>query len=108
MESWDLRTLDIEPHKPQVLLTAEEARAIVINLPSGEELQEHQTHEAAFLVVVDGEVDIEQDGGSTSGGPGLFAHFPANERRRVIAKADTRLLLVLGPWPGQGHPRRRT
>jgi quercetin dioxygenase-like cupin family protein len=106
MESWDLRTLDVEPHRPQVLMSADEARAILINLPGGEELQEHQTHEAGFLVVVDGEVELDQEGGSESGGPGFFAHFPANQRRRVAARSDARLLLILNPWPGAGHPSR--
>ena len=45
METWDIRTLPIEPHKPQVLRSDEETRAIAINLPAGEQLQEHQVHE---------------------------------------------------------------
>ena len=48
MEHWDLATLDVEPHKPQVLhSTRGEGRSIALHLPAGEELQDHQVHERA-------------------------------------------------------------
>ncbi len=37
MESWDIRSLAIEPHRPQVLRSDDEARAIAIRLRSGED-----------------------------------------------------------------------
>jgi quercetin dioxygenase-like cupin family protein len=107
MDSWDIAGLDVEPHRPQVLRSDDESRVIVINLPAGELLQEHQVHERAYLVVAAGEVEVESDGGSTSGGPGFLAHFPPNERHEVRAKQDARILLILAPWPGEGHPSRR-
>jgi quercetin dioxygenase-like cupin family protein len=106
MDSWDVLTATIEPHQPQVLRSDEETRAIAIMLPAGEELQEHQTHERAYLVVLDGEVEISADAENLIGATGLVAHFPPGERRSVRAKSDTRLLLVLSPWPGVGHPSR--
>ncbi len=109
MEHWDLSTLGVEPHKPQVLhSTRGEARSIALHLPAGEQLQDHQVHERAHLVVVAGEVEIEIDGGRTlTGGPGLLAVFDPNERHEVRARSDARLLLVLAPWPGRGHPGAR-
>jgi quercetin dioxygenase-like cupin family protein len=107
MESWDIRNLDIEAHHPVVLRSSDEARAIAIHLPGGEELQEHRTHEAAYVVVLDGAVEVEQDGRSTTGAAGFVAYFPAGENRRIMATSDARMLLVLGPWPGEGHPSRR-
>ena len=106
METWDVRSLDIEPHHPQVLRSDDETRAIAIRLPAGEQLQEHQVHERTYVVVLDGEVSISQDGQTVSGGAGLLAHFGPNERRTIQATSDARLLLVLAPWPGQGHPSR--
>lgn len=106
MECWDIRSLDLEPHHPKVLRSDEETRAIAIHLPAGEELQEHQVHERAYLLVVDGRVEISQDGGSASGGAGFVSHFKPNERRTVRALSDARLVLVLAPWPGIGHPSR--
>jgi quercetin dioxygenase-like cupin family protein len=107
MESWDIRSLDVEAHHPQVLRSDQETRAITISLPRGEELQEHQVHERAYLFVVDGEVEISHDGKSVSGGCGLLAHFEPNERRTVKAISDARIVLVLAPWPGVGHPSAR-
>lgn len=109
MESWDLNSLDIEPHQPQVLDSEDEGRAIVINLPTGEQLSEHQVHERAWLLVTDGEVEVSNsDGDSVTGSAGLLAIFDPNERHEVTAKSDARLLLVLSPWPGEGHPSNRT
>ena len=71
METWDIRSLEIEPHRPQVLRSDAETRAIAIHLPAGEELQEHQVHERAYLLVADGEIEVSDNGRSVSGGPGL-------------------------------------
>jgi quercetin dioxygenase-like cupin family protein len=104
MDAFDIRTLDIQPHKPVVLRSDDESRVIAINLPRGEVLQEHQVHERAFLVVSQGEIEIVQDGESTTAGPGSVAHFDPNERREVRATDDSRIVLILAPWPGKGHP----
>jgi redox-sensitive bicupin YhaK (pirin superfamily) len=104
MEHWDLRTLDVTPHHPKILHSARgEARSIAIQLPAGESLQEHEVHERAYLVVVDGEVEVN----SVAGGPGFTAVFDPHERHEVRATTDARLLLVLAPWPGDGHPGAR-
>ena len=107
METWDIRSLSIEPHQPKVLRSDAETRAIAIHLPAGEELQEHQVHERTYLLVAHGDIEISQNGRVESGGPGLLSHFEPNERRRVKAISDARLVLVLAPWPGVGHPSRR-
>ncbi|MDX6691110.1 MAG: hypothetical protein QOG15_2567 [Solirubrobacteraceae bacterium] len=39
MDSWDIRSLAIEPHHPQVLRSDDETRAIAILLPSGERVR---------------------------------------------------------------------
>jgi quercetin dioxygenase-like cupin family protein len=102
---WDLRSIDVEAHHPQVLQSEGEGRTIVIELPAGERLQEHQVHERAWLLVIDGEVEISQDGGeATAAGAGVLAVFEPNEAHEVRATADARLLLLLAPWPGAGHP----
>jgi quercetin dioxygenase-like cupin family protein len=106
MESWDIRSLDIEPHHPQVLRSDEEVRAIAIDLPSGEVLQEHQVHERAYLLVAEGEIEISHDGGRMTAGAGSLSHFEPNERRTVRALSNARIVLVLAPWPGIGHPSR--
>jgi redox-sensitive bicupin YhaK (pirin superfamily) len=104
MDTWDISSLDVQPHQPKVLDSEAEGRAIVIQLPAGERLQEHQVHERAWLAVISGAIEIAQGGDSVAGGPGLLAIFDPNERREVRATEDARLLLLLGPWPGVGHP----
>ena len=106
MQSWDIHSLDITPHRPEVLRSDDESRAIVVSLPAGEELQEHQVHERTYLTVASGEVEIDQDDTTVSGGPGLLAHFEPGERRTVRAVTDARIVLLLSPWPGVGHPSR--
>jgi quercetin dioxygenase-like cupin family protein len=107
METWDIRSLTIEPHRPQVLRSDEETRAIAILLPAGDELQEHQVHERAYLLVADGEIEVEQDGHRVTGGPGFLAHFGPGERHTVRAMSESRLVLALAPWPGAGHPSQK-
>jgi quercetin dioxygenase-like cupin family protein len=106
MESWDICSLSIEPHHPQVLRSDEESRAIAIRLPAGEELQEHQVHERTWLLVAGGEIEISTDAHKVTGGAGFLSHFAPNERRTVRALSDARVVLVLAPWPGVGHPSR--
>jgi quercetin dioxygenase-like cupin family protein len=108
VQHWDLRTLSVSPHEPLILDSRRgEARTVVINLPAGEALREHQVHERAHVVIVDGEVEIERDGETITGAAGLLAVFDPRERHEVRARSDARLLLVLAPWPGDGHPGAR-
>jgi quercetin dioxygenase-like cupin family protein len=108
MRSWDISTIDVQPRQPVVLDSEDEGRAIVINLPAGEQLAEHQVHERAWVLVISGSVRIDlPDGESVSGGTGLLAVFDPAERHEVSAVEDARVLLVLAPWPGKGHPRLR-
>lgn len=107
MRNWDLATIPVEPHAPQVLSTSADARSIVLRLPAGEKLQEHSVHEHTRLVVIAGEIEVRApDGTPTPAGPGHLFEFEPGERRTVAARAHSEalLLLVLSPWPGPGHP----
>ena len=110
MESWDLKTVEVEAHQPRILASADDARSILLRLPAGEELQEHEVHERARVIVVDGEVDVTtQNGeGSVSAGSGHLFEFDPGERRTIVARSEARLLMVLSPWPGDGHPGAMT
>jgi redox-sensitive bicupin YhaK (pirin superfamily) len=104
VEHWDLKALDVQPQQPQILDSKRgESRTIALRLRAGEGLAEHQVHERAHVVVIDGEVEI----GEVAGGPGLLAIFDPAERHEVRATSDALLLLVLAPWPGPGHPGAR-
>jgi quercetin dioxygenase-like cupin family protein len=106
MDTWDVVELDVQPHQPEILRSDEETRVIAIALPAGEQLQEHQVHERAYLMVASGEIEVEQGGNTVRGGPGFLAHFEPNERHEVRAATDAIVILLLSPWPGEGHPSR--
>ena len=110
MESWDLKTVEVEPHQPRILASADDARTILLNLPAGEEMQEHEVHERARVIVVDGDVEITTQNGAepTDAGAGHLFEFEPGERRTIVARSDARLLMVLSPWPGDGHPGAMT
>jgi quercetin dioxygenase-like cupin family protein len=109
MDSWDLKLLAWRPHNPDILFSTEEGRAVVLDLPAGEILQEHQVHESAWITVIDGEATITGHADQTIiARPGILVQFAPRERREVRALADSRLLLLLTPWPGPGHPGAMT
>jgi len=105
MRIWGLKSVEVEPRQPEILASAEDARTILLSLPAGEELQEHEVHERARLVVVDGEVEVRTPAGERhAASAGHLLEFDPGERRTIAARSDARLLLVLSPWPGDGHP----
>jgi quercetin dioxygenase-like cupin family protein len=109
MQSWDLKGMDVVAHQPEILSSAGDARAILLELPAGEELQEHEVHERARIVLIDGEVEVTTpDGAGVSGAPGHLFEFAPGERHTIVARSATRLLIVLSPWPGDGHPGAMT
>jgi len=109
MNSWDLGALEVEPRLPEVLSSGEAGRAILLELAAGESLADHQVHEQAWLLVISGEAQIGATAGeSITGGPGLLAEFAPGERHEVTATSGARLLLLLTPWPGEGHPGAMT
>jgi quercetin dioxygenase-like cupin family protein len=109
MNSWELRNLDLKPRLPEILSTTEAARAIVLDLEPDASLHEHEVHERTWLIVLDGEVEVStHEGERASGGPGLLVELSPGERNEVRASSKARLLLLLTPWPGPGHPGAMT
>lgn len=109
MKSWNLEALDLKPSLPEILSSTSEARAIALDLRAGESLPDHEVHERAWLVILDGEVEVTSAGGERmSGGDGLLVEFAPTERHEVVARSNARLLLLLTPWPRAGHPGAMT
>jgi quercetin dioxygenase-like cupin family protein len=105
MKSWDLNAVPLSPHAPEILDSGQDGRAIVLEIPAGGSLREHQVHERAWVVVVSGEVAISSGAADpVSGGPGLMVQFEPHERHSVDALSTARIMLLLTPWPGEGHP----
>jgi quercetin dioxygenase-like cupin family protein len=107
MEFWQLDSEVVDSHSPRVLRSDDEAnRIILLALPSGERLQDHQVHEHALIVLLEGELLIRAGGEEQRFGAQGLVHFEPAERHEVEAVADSRLLILLAPWPGPGHPSR--
>ena len=105
MKSWDLNAVSLSPHAPEILESGDDGRAIVLEIPAGGSLREHQVHERAWLLVIAGDVVISSVAGEpASGGPGLMVQFEPHERHSVDAISTARIMLLLTPWPGEGHP----
>ena len=51
MKAWNVAEMELERHHPRVLGSEDEGRVIVLHLPAGETMQEHQVHERAWLIV---------------------------------------------------------
>jgi quercetin dioxygenase-like cupin family protein len=108
MEFWQLDAHAVQPHAPQVLHSqAGAVRVILLQLPAGERLQEHQVHEHALVQVLNGELVATAGGREERLTPGGLLHFSPGEAREVAAVSDARLLITLAPWPGAGHPSLR-
>jgi redox-sensitive bicupin YhaK (pirin superfamily) len=109
VKSWDIPSLDLKARLPEILSSTPEARVIALDLRAGEGLPEHEVHERAWIVVIAGEVEISSATGErVSGTSGLLVEVSAAERHEVVARSDARLLLLLTPWPGSGHPGAMT
>lgn len=107
MEVWQLDSETVETHAPQVLRSDPGAnRVILLALPAGEQLQDHQVHEHALVLLLDGELLIRSSEAERRLERHGLLHFEPGERHEVEAVTDSRLLLCLAPWPGEGHPSR--
>jgi quercetin dioxygenase-like cupin family protein len=108
VQHWNLTEIPTPggSRSPVVLHSADgERRALLIELQSGQEMGEHQVKEAAMLVVVDGHVRVEADGEAIAAGAGELFRFDPDERHSVASDDGARVLLLLAPWPGEGHYR---
>jgi quercetin dioxygenase-like cupin family protein len=86
-----------------VVLDSEDSRAVLIGLDPGQELGEHQVRERAWVVVVDGTVEVETGDETIAAPEGTLFEFDPTERRAVRSRAGGRLLILFAPWPAPGH-----
>ena len=108
MQHWKLSEIDTpEGSRSPVVLHSQEGerRVVLLGLEPGQSLDEHQVKEAALLLVVDGNVRVEAGNESVDAGPGELFRFDPDERHSISTEGAARLLLLLAPWPGEGHYR---
>jgi quercetin dioxygenase-like cupin family protein len=107
VQSWNLREIPTPggSRSPIVLRSDDAARAVLVVLEPGQALGDHQVKEGALVTVLDGSIRVESAGETVEGGLGTCFFFDADERRSISSDEGARILLVLAPWPGEGHYR---
>lgn len=107
MQSWNLIEVDAPAgtRDPVVLHSGNEARAVLIVLNPGQVMGDHQVKENAWLTVLEGRVKISAGEESVEAGPGMLFRFDPDERHSLASNEGARVLLLLAPWPGEGHYR---
>jgi quercetin dioxygenase-like cupin family protein len=105
MQHWDLLAIDASrgTRDPYVVHQDEGARAVLIVLTPGQELGEHQVKENAWIVIVEGEVQVVAGAEEIELSAGGMMRFEPGERHSLGSTDGARLLIVLTPWPGEGH-----
>jgi quercetin dioxygenase-like cupin family protein len=107
VRSWRLPEIETPDgsRSPVVLHSDDEARVVLIGLTPGQELGDHQVKEHAFVVVVHGKARIKAGDDELEADAGTLVAFEPDERRVVATDTGAKLLLLLAPWPGEGHYR---
>ena len=108
MRHWRLPEIETPngARSPVVLHSKEgSARAVLIELRAGEALGDHRVKESALLLVLDGAVRIEAGDVAVDAGSQTLLHFEPDEEHSVTSDDGARVLLLLAPWPGEGHYR---
>jgi quercetin dioxygenase-like cupin family protein len=107
MQHWNLLELDAPDgtRDPYVLHSDDGARAVLIVLSPGQALGEHQVKENAWITVLDGDVEVTCGGEAHTVSQGTMMRFEPDERHALRSASGARLLILLAPWPGDGHYR---
>ena len=104
MKSWDLLEIEApEGIRTPAVLHSGDARAILLRLDPGQILGDHEVRERAWLTVIEGEVELTCGETHTTAGASTLVMFDPGERHSVSSAAGARVLLLLAPWPADGH-----
>ena len=106
MERWHLPSIEATGRRePRVLFSRPGCRAVLIDLQAGDELGDHRTHEHAVLQIVSGKLELVVGERRVECEAGTIVTLAPGETRSVQALEPSRTLLLLAPWPGEGHFR---
>ena len=105
MQQWDLLEIDAPQgtRDPVVLYQDPGARAVLIVLQPGQQLGDHQVKENAWITVLDGSVRVSAGGETATAARGAMIRFDRNERHSLASDDGARVVMLLAPWPGEGH-----
>jgi quercetin dioxygenase-like cupin family protein len=107
VQHWDLLSLDApDGTRDAVVLHSDDgARAVLVALSPGQALGHHQVKENAWVTVLDGAVHVTAGEEKRDAGRGALFHFTPDERHSMSSDDGARVLMLLAPWPGDGHYR---
>ena len=104
MDRWHLPSIEaIGKREPRVLFSTPACRAVVIDLQAGDEMGDHQVHERSVVQVVSGTISLVTGGRDVDCEAGSLVTLAPGERHAIRAVEPARVLLLLAPWPGDGH-----
>ena len=107
VERWHLPSIEANgKREPRVLSSSPECRAVLIDLNAGDELRDHRLYEHAVVEIVSGRLGITVGSQQVECEAGTLVTFVPGETRSVQALEPSRILLLLAPWPGEGHFRQ--
>jgi quercetin dioxygenase-like cupin family protein len=106
VERWHLPSIEASgKREPKVLFSGPECRAVLIDLNAGDELRDHRLHERTVVEIVSGKLGMVVGDDRVECDAGTLLTFAAGETRSACALEPSRILLLLTPWPGEGHFR---
>ena len=107
MQYWNLLAVEAPQgtRNAQVVHEDDGARAVLVVLQPGQALGEHQVKENAWITIVEGTVQVSAGLATVELGQGSLLRFDPAERHSLSSADGARILIVLAPWPGDGHFR---
>jgi quercetin dioxygenase-like cupin family protein len=107
VQRWNLLAIDAPQGTRDPVVVAQDAgaRAVLVVLSPGQELGEHQVKENAWVAILEGSVRVAAPGESHDVGPGTLLRFEPGERHSLASADGARILMLLTPWPAEGHYR---
>ena len=107
VQSWNLMEIQAPSgtRDPMVVHSGNEARAVVIVLTPGQKLGDHQVKENAWITVLEGSASVSAGGDTVAATPRMLLRVDPDLRHSHASDHLARILLLLAPWPGEGHYR---
>ena len=107
VQTWNLMEIEAPAgtRDPLVVHSGNEARAVLIVLNRGAEARRPPGEGERLGHGARGERHVSAGGDSVDAAPGMLFRFDPDERHSLASDEGARILLLLAPWPGEGHYR---
>jgi quercetin dioxygenase-like cupin family protein len=107
VHTWNLLTIESPEgtRDPHVIHEGDRSRGVLLVLNAGQSLDEHEVRESTWALVVEGAIEVSAAGSdeALTLEQGSLVYWNAQERRSIASPQGARMLMILTPWPGEGH-----